>query len=59
MEIFDIAYHSDGLETHVKDISRRQEISPRTPTPCGDFDTASVSIVCEWFEEIKEEKDER
>ncbi len=27
--IFDIAYHSEGLETQVKDISRRQEISPR------------------------------
>ena len=27
--IFDIAYHSAGLETQVKDISRRQEISPR------------------------------
>jgi Rrf2 family protein len=27
--IFDIAYHSDGLETQVKDISRRQGISPR------------------------------
>ena len=27
--IFDIAYHSGGLETQVKDISRRQEISPR------------------------------
>jgi Rrf2 family iron-sulfur cluster assembly transcriptional regulator len=26
---FDIAYHSEGLETQVKDISRRQEISPR------------------------------
>ncbi len=27
--IFDIAYHSNGLETQVKDISRRQEISSR------------------------------
>ena len=27
--IFDIAYHSEGLETQVKDISRRQELSPR------------------------------
>jgi len=27
--IFDIAYHSEGLETHVKDISRRQGISQR------------------------------
>ncbi len=27
--IFDIAYHSAGLETQVKDISRRQGISPR------------------------------
>ncbi|MGQ9646811.1 MAG: RrF2 family transcriptional regulator [Thermodesulfobacteriota bacterium] len=27
--IFDIAYHSNGLETQVKDISRRQGISPR------------------------------
>jgi len=27
--IFDIAYHSEGLETQVKDISRRQGISPR------------------------------
>jgi Rrf2 family protein len=27
--IFDIAYHSDGLETQVKDISRRQGISQR------------------------------
>ncbi len=27
--ILDIAYHSEGLETQVKDISRRQEISPR------------------------------
>ena len=27
--IFDIAYHCEGLETQVKDISRRQEISPR------------------------------
>jgi len=27
--VFDIAYHSAGLETQVKDISRRQEISPR------------------------------
>ena len=27
--IFDIAYHSEGLEAQVKDISRRQEISPR------------------------------
>lgn len=27
--VFDIAYHSDGLETQVKDISRRQGISPR------------------------------
>ncbi|OGQ00281.1 MAG: Rrf2 family transcriptional regulator [Deltaproteobacteria bacterium RBG_19FT_COMBO_46_12] len=27
--IFDIAYYSGGLETQVKDISRRQEISPR------------------------------
>ena len=27
--IFDIAYNSEGLETQVKDISRRQEISPR------------------------------
>ncbi len=27
--IFDIAYHSNGLETQVKDISRRQDISPR------------------------------
>ena len=27
--IFDIAYHSEGLETQVNDISRRQEISPR------------------------------
>ncbi|MCX8118484.1 MAG: Rrf2 family transcriptional regulator [Desulfobacterota bacterium] len=27
--IFDIAYHSDGLETQVKDISRREGISPR------------------------------
>jgi len=27
--IFDIAYHSQGLETQVKDISRRQGISPR------------------------------
>jgi DNA-binding IscR family transcriptional regulator len=25
--IFDIAYHSEGLETQVKDISRRQGIS--------------------------------
>jgi len=27
--IFDIAYHSNGLQTQVQDISRRQEISPR------------------------------
>ena len=27
--ILDIAYNSQGLETQVKDISRRQEISPR------------------------------
>ena len=27
--IFDIAYNSEGLETQVKDISRRQNISPR------------------------------
>jgi len=27
--IFDIAYHSDGLDTQVKDISRREGISPR------------------------------
>ena len=27
--IFDIAYHSGGLETQVNDISKRQEISPR------------------------------
>jgi len=27
--VFDIAYHSEGLETQVKDISRRQGISPR------------------------------
>ena len=27
--IFDIAYHSEGLETQVNDISRRQEVSPR------------------------------
>ena len=27
--IFDIAYHSNGLQTKVQDISRRQEISPR------------------------------
>lgn len=27
--IFDIAFHSEGLGTQVKDISRRQEISPR------------------------------
>jgi Rrf2 family protein len=27
--IFDIAYNSEGLETQVKDISRRQAISPR------------------------------
>ena len=27
--IFDIAYHSEGLETQVKDISRRQGISQR------------------------------
>lgn len=27
--IFDIAYHSNGLETQVKDISRREGISPR------------------------------
>jgi Rrf2 family protein len=27
--IFDIAYNSGGLETQVKDISRRQDISPR------------------------------
>ena len=27
--VFDIAYHSGGLETQVKDISRRQGISPR------------------------------
>ncbi len=27
--IFDIAYHSEGLETQVKDISRRQRVSPR------------------------------
>jgi len=27
--IFDIAYHSEGLETQVKDISRRQGISKR------------------------------
>lgn len=27
--IFDIAYHSEGLETQVKDISRREGISPR------------------------------
>lgn len=27
--VFDIAYHSGGLETQVKDISRRQAISPR------------------------------
>jgi Rrf2 family transcriptional regulator, iron-sulfur cluster assembly transcription factor len=27
--VLDIAYHSEGLETHVKDISRRQGISPR------------------------------
>lgn len=27
--IFDIAFHSEGLETQVKDISRRQGISPR------------------------------
>ena len=27
--LFDIAYNSEGLETQVKDISRRQAISPR------------------------------
>jgi len=27
--IFDIAYHSEGLDTQVKDIARRQQISPR------------------------------
>ena len=27
--VFDIAYHSEGLETQVNDISKRQEISPR------------------------------
>ena len=27
--IFDIAYHSSGLQAQVQDISRRQEISPR------------------------------
>ena len=27
--IFDIAFHSEGLETQVKDISRREGISPR------------------------------
>jgi Rrf2 family protein len=27
--LFDIAYHSEGLDTQVKDISRRQGISPR------------------------------
>jgi Rrf2 family iron-sulfur cluster assembly transcriptional regulator len=27
--IFNIAYHSEGVETQVKDISRRQGISPR------------------------------
>jgi Rrf2 family iron-sulfur cluster assembly transcriptional regulator len=27
--IFDIAYHSEGLETQVKNISRRQGITPR------------------------------
>ncbi len=27
--IFDIAYHSEGLDTQVKDISRREGISPR------------------------------
>ena len=27
--IFDIAYHSEGLGTQVKDISRRQGVSPR------------------------------
>jgi Rrf2 family protein len=27
--LFDIAYNSEGLETQVKDISRRQGISPR------------------------------
>jgi Rrf2 family iron-sulfur cluster assembly transcriptional regulator len=27
--LFDIAYHSEGLETQVKDISRRQGIPPR------------------------------
>ena len=27
--IFDIAYHSEGLETQVKEISKRQKISPR------------------------------
>ena len=27
--IFDIAYHSEGIETQVKDISRRQGISQR------------------------------
>jgi len=27
--IFDIAFNSEGLETQVKDISRRQQISPR------------------------------
>ena len=27
--IFDIAYHSEGLDTQVKDISRRQGISQR------------------------------
>jgi Rrf2 family transcriptional regulator, iron-sulfur cluster assembly transcription factor len=27
--VFDIAFHSEGIEAQVKDISRRQEISPR------------------------------
>ncbi len=27
--VFDIAFHSEGLETQVKDISRREGISPR------------------------------
>jgi len=27
--IFDIAFHSNGTETQVKDISRRQGVSPR------------------------------
>lgn len=27
--IFDIAYHSGGLPTQIKEISKRQEITPR------------------------------